>query len=70
MKMARQNFAEHVTDKLAVAKRQNDQVYHDTVPPVETLELMSGQMRESPCLIHHTLTPNTHTYNIAKDMMM
>ena len=43
MKTARQNFADHVTDKLTVARRQNEQVYHDTVPPVESLELTSGQ---------------------------
>lgn len=36
------NFAEHVQSKLAVARRQNDQVYHDRVPDVETLEAFSG----------------------------
>ena len=44
MKPARQNFADHVTDKLTVARRQNEQVYHDPVPPVETLELTAGQI--------------------------
>ena len=39
MKTARQNFADHITDKLTVARRQNEQVYHDTFPPVESLEL-------------------------------
>ena len=42
VKMARQNLSDHVTDKLAVAMRQNEQVYHDTVPPVDSLELLSG----------------------------
>ena len=36
MKTARQNFANHITDKLTVARRQNEQVYHDTFPPVES----------------------------------
>ena len=42
VKIARQNLSDHVTDKLAVARRQNEQVYHDTVPPVDSLELLSG----------------------------
>ena len=40
--MARQNFSDHVTDKLAIAKRQNEQVYHDSIPQIDTLELISG----------------------------
>ena len=42
MKIARQNFADHMNEKLAIAKRQNEQVYHDTIPQTETLELVSG----------------------------
>lgn len=42
MKLARQNFADHMNEKLTIAKRQNEQVYHDTIPQTETLELVSG----------------------------
>ena len=42
MKQSRQNFADHITSKLTVAKKQNEQVYHDTVPQVESVELLSG----------------------------
>ena len=40
--MARQNFADHVAEKLASAKRLNEEVYHDFIPQVETLELLAG----------------------------
>ena len=40
--MARQNFAHRVAEKLASAKRLNEQVYHDSIPHVQTLELLAG----------------------------
>ena len=39
LRIAKQNFADHVTEKLAVARRQNDQVYHDPIPKLEHLRL-------------------------------
>ena len=59
MKMARQNFADHVTDKLAVARRQNEQVYHDSVPPVDTLELTSGLVLSAVYIYMRSATIHT-----------
>jgi tyrosine-protein phosphatase non-receptor type 23 len=61
IKMARQNFAEHATEKLAVAKRQNEQVYHDSVPQIETLELMAGADLVKPVSFHPTDPKNLGT---------
>jgi tyrosine-protein phosphatase non-receptor type 23 len=61
MKPARQNFADHVTDKLTVARRQNEQVYHDPVPPVETLELTAGADLVKPMSFHPTDPKNLGT---------
>ena len=36
------NFTSHVHEKLQTVKRQNDQVYHDTIPDVELLEPTQG----------------------------
>lgn len=36
------NFNSHVQDKLQTVKRQNDQVYHDSIPDVELLEPTQG----------------------------
>ena len=37
------NFSEHIQMKVTVAKKQNDQVYHERVPDMETLESFSGK---------------------------
>ncbi len=57
------NFADHVQLKLAVAKKQNDQVYHERVPDADTLESFSGLcIMEPPYIVrvgtlrHHILT--------------
>ena len=36
------NFVEHIQSRLTVAKKQNDQVYHERIPEPETLESFSG----------------------------
>ena len=35
-------FSEHVQAKLAAAKKQNERVYHDRTPDLDTLEPISG----------------------------
>ena len=42
LKEAVKNFSDHIQAKVGVAKKQNDQVYHERVPDVETLESVSG----------------------------
>ena len=36
------NFNHHVQEKLQVTKKQNDHVYHEVIPSLEALELVSG----------------------------
>ena len=36
-------FFDHVNEKLMVVRRQNDQVYHETVPEADMLEQVSGR---------------------------
>lgn len=36
------NFSAHVQEKLQTVKRQNDQVYHDSIPDSDLLEPTQG----------------------------
>ena len=47
LKEAIKNFSEHVQAKLAVSKKQNEQVYHERIPDLETLESFSGQLKKA-----------------------
>ena len=44
LREAVKNFLDHIQEKLAAAKRQNDQVYHEKIPDPDTLESFSGTM--------------------------
>ena len=41
------NFTDYIQARLTAAKKQNDQVYHERMPDLETLELISG---DAPCM--------------------
>jgi len=43
MREAVKHFTEHVQARAAAAKKQNDQVYHERMPDLETLELITGE---------------------------
>ena len=42
VKEALRNLSTHLQEKLGAARRQNDQVYHEPVPELDTLETVQG----------------------------
>ena len=41
------NFIDHIQAKVVAGRKQNDQVYHDRIPDLETLEPYPGEIRNT-----------------------